>query len=263
MPRVSKEFPTELQIAPVLGTFFLALNLTRPPFNGSRALRQALSMAVERDMISANVASRVAPAYSFVAEGIHDYTPARYGWRGQPPGARIESARDLYRSAGYSADHPLHVRLYFNNNDTIRRVMIAVAGSWQQNLGVVTELVSDEFRVFLDGRKDRGKWDAVRLGWSADYDDAASFLEMFGRAGNQDDSGYRSANFNALLDAARGEPNPSVRRATLEEAERVLLSDYPVIPIYFYNARRLVKPYVGGASITPLNRAYSRHLYWR
>jgi ABC-type oligopeptide transport system substrate-binding subunit len=43
----------------------------------------------------------------------------------------------------------------------------------------------------------------------------------------------------------------------------VLLNDYPIIPVYFYTARRLVKPYLGGAEITPLNHTYSKHLYWK
>jgi ABC-type oligopeptide transport system substrate-binding subunit len=47
------------------------------------------------------------------------------------------------------------------------------------------------------------------------------------------------------------------------KSERVLLSDYPIIPIYYYRARRLVKPYVGGAEITPLNHTYSKQLFWK
>jgi ABC-type oligopeptide transport system substrate-binding subunit len=49
----------------------------------------------------------------------------------------------------------------------------------------------------------------------------------------------------------------------LQKSEKVLLEDYPIIPLYFYQARRLVKPYLGGAEITPMNRTYSKHLYWK
>jgi ABC-type oligopeptide transport system substrate-binding subunit len=59
------------------------------------------------------------------------------------------------------------------------------------------------------------------------------------------------------------EPQPVKRLTLLRQSEQVLLEDYPIIPIYFYKARRLVKPYLGGAEITPMNRTYSKHLFWK
>jgi len=141
--------------------------------------------------------------------------------------------------------------------------MIVIASSWKKNLGVVTDLVSDEFRVFLAGRKDHSRWDVARLGWYADYDDPASFLEVFSQTNSQNDPGYVSPEFNTLIDDARVEPNPDKRIQLLHKSEEILLNDYPIIPVYFYKARRLVKPYLGGASITPLNHTYSKHLYWK
>jgi oligopeptide transport system substrate-binding protein len=141
--------------------------------------------------------------------------------------------------------------------------MVAIAGSWKKNLGVESELISNEFRVFLAGRRDRRQWDVARLAWNADYDDPASFLEVFARDNVENDPGYKSASFNDLLEKARIEPLVAQRIALLQQSERVLLDDYPIIPIYFYTARRLVKPYVGGAEITPMNRTYSKHLFWK
>jgi oligopeptide transport system substrate-binding protein len=141
--------------------------------------------------------------------------------------------------------------------------MIAIAASWSQNLGVSTDLVSDEFRVFLEGRKNHSRWDVARLGWYADYDDPASFLEVFSKNNSQNDPGYTSSEFNNLIDSARIEPNPDKRILLLEKSEEVLLNDYPIIPVYFYTARRLVKPYVGGAEISSLNHTYSKHLFWK
>ena len=141
--------------------------------------------------------------------------------------------------------------------------MIAVAGSWKQNLGVISELTNDEFRVFLVGRKDRTRWDAARLKWDADYDDPSSFLDIFANGSNQNDAEYNSSAFNNLIVQARLEPQPSKRMMLLHNAEQVLMNDYPVIPIYFTRGRRLVKPFVGGAKINPINRIYSKNLFWQ
>jgi oligopeptide transport system substrate-binding protein len=261
--RISEDYGKEVQMAPILGTIYLELNVSELPLRDSRDLRQALSMAIDRDLISTHVIQGVTPAYSFVAKGISGYTLPTYEWASWTRDRQLAYARSLYARSGYSDKRPLRLRVYFNSGEGIQRTMIAVASNWKQNLGVDADLVSEEFRVFLTDRKDRHRWDVTRLGWQADYDDPASFLEVFSRNNSENDPDYNGAQFNELLDAARIEPQPDTRMALLQKSERVLLEDYPIIPLYFYQARRLVKPYLGGAEITPMNRTYSKHLYWK
>jgi oligopeptide transport system substrate-binding protein len=263
LERVTEKYGAEIQTAPILGTLYLALNVSKPPLRNNRDLRQALSMAVDRDLISDHVTIGVTPAYTFVAKGISGYKPPAYQWSEWTRERQLAYARTLFTKSGYSEKKPLHLTLYFNSGETIQRIMIAIAASWKKNLGISTDLVSDEFQVFLEGRKDHNRWNVARLGWYADYDDPSSFLEVFSKDNIQNDPGYISSEFNDLIDTARIEPNPDKRILLLQKSEEVLLDDYPIIPVYFYVARRLVKPYLGGAAITPLNHTYSKHLYWK
>jgi len=263
LDRITKVYGAEIQTAPILGTLYLALDVSEPPLRDNHDLRQALSMAVDRDLISEHVTIGVTPAYTFVAKGIAGYNPPAYEWSQWPRERQLAYARALFNHSGYSEKKPLHLTLYYNSGESIQRIMIAIAASWKNNLGVVTDLSSDEFRVFLAGRKNHTRWDVARLGWSADYNDPSSFLEVFSKTNIQNDPGYLSSEFNNLIDAARIEPNPDRRILLLRRSEEVLLNDYPIIPVYFYTARRLVKPYLGGAEITPLNHTYSKHLFWK
>ena len=263
LDRVTQKYGPDIQTAPILGTLYLALNLSKSPLRDNRDLRQALSMAVDRDLISDHVTVGVTPAYTFVAQGISGYTPPAYLWSSLSRDHQLTYARTLFAKSGYSERNPLHLTLYFNSGESIQRIMIAIAASWKKNLGITTDLVSDEFRVFLEGRKDRRRWDVARLGWYADYDDPSSFLDVFSKNNIQNDPSYVSSEFNSLTDAARIEPNPDKRILLLQKSEEVLLNDYPIIPVYFYMARRLVKPYLGGATITPLNHTRSKLLYWK
>jgi oligopeptide transport system substrate-binding protein len=261
--RVLENYTSEVQTAPYLGTFYLALNLTKPPLKDTVSLRQALSMAVDRELIADHVMMGVAPAYTFVASGTSGYDRPEYEWATWTRERQLAYARTLYARSGYSEKNPLHLKLYFNTSEGIQRIMIAIAGSWKQNLGVVSELDSDEFRVFLAGRKDHTRWDVARLGWDADYDDPSSFLDVFTPGNNQNDSAYNNTAFNEAILEARVDPRPDSRLMHLSSAEKTLLNDYPIIPIYFKKARRLVKPYVGGAQLTPMNRTYSKNLFWK
>lgn len=263
LSRTLEEYRSEVQIAPTLGTVYLALNLASGPLKDNLELRQALAMAVDKEAITQHIMMGATPAYTFVANGVTDYDPPRYDWASWPREHQLARARTLYKSSGYSEKTPLHLKLYFNNSPGIQQIMIAVAGSWKQNLGVISELTGDEFRVFLEGRKDRTRWDVARLGWDADYNDPSSFLEIFSKGNNQNDPGYSRAQFDELLSRARGEPRPDARSLLFRDAEHVLLNDYPIIPIYFSRGRRLVKPYVGGAHLTPMRRTYTKNLFWQ
>ena len=57
------------------------------------------------------------------------------------------------------------------------------------------------------------------------------------------------------------EPVVETRRLILEEAERLMLDDQPVIPIFFYVNRRVVKPWVRGWQSNLLDFHPSQHFY--
>ncbi len=261
LPFFRSEHPSELLVAPYLGTVYLAVNLRSSSYSNVN-LRQALAMAIDRRLLETTIlVFGQVPAYGFVSPGTWNYDPQSWQWKTLPDAERIHKAQNLYSAAGFSHSKPLHLRLLFNGSSAIKTLAIAIASMWRDTLGVETELIDEEYRVFLDSRKDPSRWDIARLAWAADYNDAGNFLDIFRRGSPNNDSGYANARFDALLDAAAKTPDASYRRKLLEDAERVMLGEYPVIPIYFYSSKRLVKPYVKGARTNPLNRLYSKHLY--
>jgi oligopeptide transport system substrate-binding protein len=131
---------------------------------------------------------------------------------------------------------------------------------WKEVLGIETTLSDEEFRVFLDSRHDRGKWDVVRLAWNADYNDASSFLDIFRRNSSNNDTGYFNPVFEKYLDDAAKSADATARRQLLESAEKLMLEDYPVIPLYYFVSKRLVKPYVSGMAPNALDRIGSKSL---
>lgn len=259
LPLVRKQYPNELLVAPFLGTAYYGINLHSGKY--PLKLRQALAMAIDRKVLENTIlVFGQSPAYGFVPPGTWNYSPQSWQWKSISDPERIAQARALYTSAGYSPAKPLHLRLLFNENPAIKRLAIAIASMWKETLGIETELTDEEYRVFLDSRKDVSRWDIVRLGWSADYNDAGNFLEIFRRGSPNNDAGYANANYDSLLDSAATSADPSYRRHFLEHAENLMLSEYPVIPIYYLSSKRLIKPYVKGAQNNPLNKLYSKHL---
>jgi oligopeptide transport system substrate-binding protein len=137
---------------------------------------------------------------------------------------------------------------------------VAAAAQWRTALGVEAEFVDLEFRAFLAARTDRSRWDVVVAGWNADYADPGNFLNVFRTGAPQNDPGLSDPEYDGLLDTASNEPDPAARLAELAVAERRLLASSAVAPVYFAVSRRLVKPYVSGALLNPMNHNYSKYL---
>jgi oligopeptide transport system substrate-binding protein len=260
IPWINAEHPKELVVAPFLATAYFGLNLSAPNFASNLRLRKALAMAIDRKRIAAAQGFGQPPAYGFVPPGTWNYDPQYWEWSSLGDADRIAEAKHLYLDAGYTFARPLRIRLLFNANTAIKQTAILIAAMWKDALGIETELTEEEYRVFLQSRHDKTKWEVARLGWTADFNDASNFLDTFRQNSPNNDAGYVNHTFDALLDEAARSPDPEVRKHLLEAAERVMLNDYPILPLYFFVSKRLVKPYVQGVQPNPLDRLTSKML---
>ncbi len=249
-----------LQHRSTLATFYFSFNTARGPLKAKRGLREALSLALDRRAITESVArAGQVPAYSLVPDDAWNYEPAFYSWRDDKATDRVAKARRLYAQSGYSAARPLRLRMLYNENELVERVCIAIAAMWKEALGVETQLVQMEFKAYLTARADPAQWDVVRVGWTADYNDASTFLDTMTRHSPQNFGHWVSADYAGLLDSAANESDPAKRRKTLQRAESLMLNDYPLLPVYYYVTRRLVQPRVDAPAINPMNRTYSKY----
>jgi oligopeptide transport system substrate-binding protein len=260
VPQLREEHSREFLSAPFLGTVYYGLNLTTAPLASNQKLRQALAMAVDRKRLVQTLGFGQAGAYGLVPPDTWNYTPQSFDWQGKDDPTRIAQAQKLYAEAGYSIRSPLRLRLLYNTNPAIRQTAIVAAAMWKEVLGVETELMDEEYRVFLESRHDKSRWEVARLAWSADYNDAGNFLETLRSTSINNDEGYGNPTYDALLDEAARTPDASARRAQLEAAERMMLSDAPIIPLYYFVSKRMAKPYLMGARVNPLNHLPSKTL---
>ncbi len=102
---------------------------------------------------------------------------------------------------------------------------------------------------------------AYRAGWVGDYNDAFTFAELMHSGFGLNGTGYANPNYDALVDAASVEADLEKRRELLQQAERLLLVDQPLIPVYFYVSKRMVKPYVKGYQGNIMNHHASKDLW--
>ena len=259
---LQRYYPEELVVSPWMGSYFFGFNLTQEPFIDNPSLRMALSLAVDREIITEKVTQfGEQPSFALVPPGIDGYVPFTPEFADWSQEDREHEARRLYEQAGYSSEQPLRVEIRYNTGDNNKKIALAIASMWKQVLGVNTTLVNEEFRVFLQNRKQKLITQVFRVGWISDYNDPYSFLELFRTGHGQNDYGYSNSTFDALLDEVGLERVRARRERLMFEAERVLIADHVIIPIYTYVTKRLVNPHLKGWQSNVMDTHPTRYMY--
>lgn len=240
--------PGYVRVAPYLTCNYFSFNTTRPPFNDPR-VRQALSMAYDREFVAANIyRTGELPAFSFVPPGIANYPgTARYRWADMPVAERRAEAERLLRAAGFGPNNPLRFEFAHRNTSDNPRVAVVVQNDWRSIAPwVVVELRGTEVQVHYDSL--RSKNFAVGDGaWVADFNDAKNYLYLLEtRTGAQNYAGYSNPDYDRLVQESDFEPDPVRRGEIMAQAEQLMLDEAPVCMSVFINSTNLVHPDLTG-----------------
>jgi oligopeptide transport system substrate-binding protein len=235
----------EVQSVAYLGSYYFAFNTRKPPFDDAR-VRRALSMAVERAWIADKVIGvGNLPAWGLLPPGLvsdSDYKPE---WANWPRNQRLEAARSLLAEAGYDAKRPLRFEIRFNSSAEHRRVSVALAAMWKP-LDVEASLFNSEAALHFAALRQHD-FLLARSGWIADLPTPENFLLVHQEAnGAGNYSGYENPSYDAVLSRAIAEAEFQKRKQLMREAEKILIDDMPILPLYFYVTRSLVSKRIVG-----------------
>ncbi len=230
----------DLNPAPQLTTYFFLLNTTRPPLNDKR-VRQALSMALDREEITrvATGAGEI-PALSLVPPSV----PGYHQQRSQP--FNPDAARKLLAEAGYPEGQGFpKIEILYNTDQAHQAIAELVRKQWQHQLGISASLRNEEWGSYQDSIQQL-KFVVARRAWVGDYLDPNTFADMYVTGGENNNTGFSKAEYDKIIADAAKEPDQLKRMQILESAERMLMDEMPIIPLYFYVSRNMVRPWVRG-----------------
>ena len=105
---------------------------------------------------------------------------------------------------------------------------------WQNHLGLSDSQVvikQVEFKTRIADMQS-GNFDIVFAGWSADYDDPMSYLDLWLTGSGNNHGGYSNAEYDKVVKAALVEADAAKRTEYLKQAEKIIAEDYPIGVIY-------------------------------
>lgn len=232
----------ELLSVPQLSLFYIGINVTLPPFDDPK-VREAFTLLLDRQKIAElSLQGAARPAAGVLPPGMPGYDPALAL---VPPD--IERARALLAESRYGGVAGLPpIVAYGGWAATLRDVA-------EQELGLTIEVRNyEDFGAFLAALETK-TLPMFSSGWVADYPDPENFLDLLFRSGSSENHfAYSNPAVDTLLDRAAVEADEATRHALYREAERRILADAPLIPLYHDVEYMLVKPYVRGLTLTPL-----------
>lgn len=250
----------EFVAGPDLSVYYYNINNNVKPFNNPK-VRKALSMAIERQTIVDHVAQGgQPPAYSVVPPGIPDVNGDYQENTGKLFEENLDEAKKLLEEglAEEGMDQIPNFTLTYNTSEGHKAIAEAVQEMWRKNLGIEMTLENVEFQVKLD-REKAGDYTISRAGWVGDYVDPMTFMDLWVTDGPYNDADWSNAEYDKLVQTAKTTMDQEVRMKAMHDAEKILMDEMPILPIYFYTKPFTVKPNVTGI-YTPINR-YPQFIY--
>lgn len=219
-------------------TRYLSLNTTRPPLD-DRRVRRALALALDRGaLVTGVLQGGQQPARSFVPPGLGGYAS---------PVALTEDAveaRRLLTEAGFPGGRGFP-RLELTTWPVNPAQLEVIQQTWARELGIGVALVQREARTHLAALA-AGDYDLAFMTAIPDYDGVSDlFLRL--KTGSPDNyPHWRSAEFDRLVAESGRLGTAAARNVAYQSAEKLLLDEMPVIPLYFNSQNYLVRPGVRG-----------------
>lgn len=238
----------------VAGTLWFEFNLAKEPFN-CPSLRKALSLAINRNAIIQHILQgNQSPATGPL--------PPSMAVRETPyfTDGDLNKAQEYLQEALLEIGTLPKIVLSYSPSERNTKIVQLVQQQWKEGLGITVELLAVERQLYRAHVR-QGSFQVGVGEWIADFNDPLAFLELFkykndpATGSGMNGTGWQNETFITLLNQSLTETNPQMRQHLMAEAEKILIDEMPIAPLYHYAFDYVKKPYVHNVILSPLGHA--------
>ena len=256
----------EVGVKPARSTFYVMCN-TANEYLSNVNLRKALALGYDKQALVDTVFQNDnQPATSFVPPAIYGAAGAdgptfqeayleQHGGELWPATGDTEQAMQYLETAlselgCTAADITLSIDC--GDNAQSQSYAAFLQEQWRVNLGLENITINPMQTKQVSANRNSGDYCMSLAGWSPDYNDPMTFLDMWVTGGGNNQTGWGSEEYDNLIAQATAEADEEVRQQYLFDAEEILAAEMPIIPLYWqcqnysYNKDKIVD----GAIIT-------------
>ena len=230
--------------------WYLLLNTELTPFD-QLTVRQAMNYAIDKDKIVRLLHGTVIPAKGILPPPIPGFNPELTGYSYDPA-----KARQLLAAAGYP--NGFACKLWLEAGNPLMEPAAAAIQYDLAQVGIKAQINPVTLPAFIDSSERRKTVQCGLTGWSQDYPDPSDFLDTqfngsrITEEGCQNVTFYNNPKVNALFAEAATCPDVNRRLRIYQAAEQTIVSDAPVVPLFYQRVFALRQPWLHGVRLHPV-----------
>lgn len=252
-------------------SFYMMVNC-KDQYLSNVNLRRALALGFDKQaMIDAVYQNDNQPMTSFTPPSVfgnnnssfQEALNAEYGDLA-PGTGDVEAAKGYLETAlselGCTVeDLSAHITIDCGDDKTSQTQAAFYQEQWRQNLGIEVTINPMITKQGATNRQN-GNYCLSITGWSPDYNDPMTFLDLWVTDGGNNDSGWSSEEYDSLIaQAGDGHEDLEARQQAFYDCEKIIFDEYPIIPCYWrsdaytYNTDKIL----GGLRLTNFQTRYT------
>ncbi|MDN4593006.1 peptide ABC transporter substrate-binding protein [Polycladomyces subterraneus] len=253
----SKEFVSAISST----VYYLRFNV-KNDFLSNRHIRQAITLALDREELTQDVLKFGTPAYAMVPPTIHGYVGYFRDQADRKQGKLVyydvntakEALQKGIAELGIDKVPPLKLLVY---DDDRKIVALYVQEQLEKYLGIPVEISVEPAKEKAELEMS-GKFDMSIFRWTADYDDPMTILDLWETKNGLNFGHWSNYSYDQIIERSKDMSDYRQRNENLIEAEKLLLQDYAAAPLYYENnVFFMQKSYVKNLVHHPIGAAYS------
>jgi oligopeptide transport system substrate-binding protein len=246
----------EANIYPGSCSYAVMFHQLKEPFTDPK-VREAFALALDREAWVADVLNGLgSPTLTWIPQGFPGYDADETRWAFDP-----EAAVQALADSSYGGPEGLpEVVNTFSDSPRNRTRNEWLAAKWKEVLNVDVVLNPVEPTTYTNLVKDVNTAPQMFiLGWCADYADPQNWLSVYWKSGTSfgERIGYSNPELDAIMTEADSETDETRRMELYAEAQDLLIAGVPVAHMWNNVNAYLVKPWVQGVSLTPMDAGWS------
>jgi ABC-type transport system substrate-binding protein len=231
-------------------SWYLALNVEMPPFDQLK-VRQAMNYAIDKNKVIRLLHQTVVAAKGILPPPMPGFNPNLKDYPYDPA-----KARQLLAESGFT--NGFTCKLWLEEGNPLLEPAASAIQFDLAQVGITAQLNPVTLPAFIASSERRKTMQCGLTGWSQDYPDPSDFLNtlfngtLITDEGCQNSSFYNNPAVNALLAEAATCPDPERRLSLYQTAEQTIVSDAPLVPIFYQRVFGLHQPWLHGVRLHPV-----------
>ncbi len=234
-------------------TFYLQFNIAKNKYLANANVRKALSLAVNRKGLTTTLGGNNQPADTLTPTQLtnvngEDYTKlipssAESLYPANPN--KKEAVKYMNKGLKELGVSKFSFKILSDDTDAGNKTTEALQSNFESTFGskVSVSVQNLPFKTRLS-RSTAGNFDIVVSGWSADFADPISFLDLFTSTNPENNGKWKNETYDKLVADSKTTASASKRWSDLSKAETILLKDAGISPLYYDTNVWMIRPSV-------------------